>query len=303
MLRFFVRKAVGKTKRLKSRVKNAHKAKRVDALARRMQSVVSADLVDGINTFKKRISREALMDAWERGDYDGLGKHIPWDELHGDLKKFSSGMGKALWAASLAGIQHLPPPAKEMRWDMGNPKMRGFVDKRVGNLVEGITSDAKANLRTMVSRAFTERLTPKQVADEIKGSIGLHDRYTNALRNYKEGLIQQGKEPDVVDRMAGKYEERLLDARALTVARTEIRQATNYGQRAVWKEAADQGFIDKNKARRIYVVDGAPCEICEPMDGQETTLDEPFHTADGEPVEPGEVHPNCECIEILELGD
>lgn len=307
MLRFFVRKAVTKTKRLKSKVKGAHRAKRVDALARRMQSAVSIDLVSGINTFKKRISREALMDAWERGDYEGLGKHIPWEDLHKDLNKFGSGMGKALWAASIAGLEHLPAPAKEMRWDMGNPKMRGFVDKRVGNLVQGITNDSKAHLREVVARSFTHRMAPKEVADEIKNSIGLGDRYKNALRNFEREQLRKFPQPSLMSwrvKQVEAYSDRLLDARALTIARTEIRQATNYGQRAVWQEAASQGFIDKNIAKRIWVVDGAPCEICEPMDEAETTLDEPY-TTDGngnpvEPMEPGDVHPNCECIEILE---
>ena len=81
MLHFFVRKAVDKPKRLKSKVKNAHKAKQVDSLARRSARALSVAFADGIKKFKKRIDWDAIEDAWEAGQHDQLDKHIPWEKL------------------------------------------------------------------------------------------------------------------------------------------------------------------------------------------------------------------------------
>lgn len=301
MLHFFVTKAVTRPPKPKTKVKNAWKAKRVDALALKMRSVVSLDLLNGIQTFKKRISPEALMEAWKNGQYEHLDGFIPWDDLHKDLNPAAKRIRRGLFDASGIAISQLPAPvSRHLRWDAENPRLRNFVDKRIGNLIVGIQHDTRVLVRNLITRSFREALTPRDVAQELIGSIGLHPRYETALRNYKRFVIYESgeKNPDNQQKLINRYETKLLKSRAMTIGRTEVRQATNVGQRLVWTEAANQGLINKATAKRVWVVDGDPCPECEPLDGTETTLDEPYPGG----YEPGEVHPNCECIEILELG-
>lgn len=304
MLRFVAFQPVVKAEKLKSKVKNAWKAKRVDALARRMKTAVGADLTSGLKAFKKSISKKDLMEAWAAGQYAHLDKHIPWENLPKHFGRAGKQLKAAMYEASLHGQAHLPAPAKNMRWSIENPHIRSFVDTRVGKLIQDISNEGRAHVKEVIARSFQVAMTPKQVADEIVGSIGLHKRYRQALRNYARKMQEiYGRTDDyrpMMERING-YEDRLLSSRALTIARTEIRQASNHGQRTMWREAARQGYIQKEKAKRIWVVDGAPCEDCEPMDGEEAGLDEPFISETEGEVEPGEMHPNCECIEILEI--
>lgn len=301
MIHFFIQKSVRKKKRLKSKVNNLSKAKKVDALSRRMEGAVQIDLLSGISTFKKRIPRKALSDAWESGQWDQLDTKIPWDKLNDDLEPYGDALKKAMFAASTIGIESLPPMADKLRWDTSNPRIRHYVDHKAGQFVQGIKDDTRSQIKELVARSFTKPTTPRKIADELVGTIGLNARYKKALSNYKTGLEAQGKSEKVVTDLANKYEAKLLRSRATAIARSETRQATNKGQREVWREAAAQGYVDKNKARRVWVVDGAPCPICEPMDGQETTIDGTYVSDTEGEVEPGEVHTNCECIEILEV--
>lgn len=297
MLHFHVTKAVTRPPKPKTRVKGASRARRTEALARRMSRAVAADLENGLATFKRRVRAEDLRACWEAGQYEQVDRYIPWDKLDDDLSPTARKLDRTLFEGGKEGFRQLPPPAAHMRWDMGNPRIRQYVARRTGELVQGIKDDVREHVRDLVARSFTEALTPGDVAREIKGSIGLHKRYRLAVRNYRKRLVEEGKPKGQVEKLSLRYEQRLLKSRAMTVARTESHRAANQGQRSVWREAAAQGYIDRSTARRVWVVDGNPCDICEPLDGTETTLDEPYPGG----YEPGEVHPQCMCIEILEI--
>jgi hypothetical protein len=320
----FISKAVKKTKRLKSKVKGAHRINGVSSLSMQKTEALSAALVTALNKFKRRISIEDITRAWNSGDPATIDKQIPWDKLHEDLVPFYNILNSSMIKASYMALHELPekvqkarinfsqadmfkllhlpkPKNNDLRWDKANPKIRNYVANKTGGLIQSITHEVRAVVRRMVTRSFTHATVPRIAAKKIVGSIGLHERYQNAVNNYREQLEGTGKSDMFIDEQVSKYENRLLKSRSKTVAKTEMRQATNHGQRSIWREAASQGYIDKTKSKRVWVVAGAPCEICEPMDGQETTLDDSYTTADGDSVEPGDVHPNCECSEILEM--
>lgn len=298
MLRFHIGKADTRPPKPKSRVRGAARAKRVDALARRMQRVVALDLYNGLITFRKKIKPSQVQAAWQAGSYEALDEYIPWREIDQVLITPKSRLRSVLLGASSLAIEALPPPVRSgLRWDLENPAIRQFVDRRLGERVRGITDETREHIREAAARSFRYAETPRDVAQEIVDSIGLHKQYRDALRNYRFGLIQAGKPADTVEKLSDRYRDQLLKARSMNIARSETRRAANHGQRSVWREAGRQGLIDPKKARRVWVVDGNPCEICEPLDGAETTLEEPFPGG----LEPGDAHTNCECVEILEV--
>lgn len=295
---FFIGKADTKPPKPKTKVKGAYKAKRLDALARRMQRSVALDLAKGIQTFKKRVKRSAIQSAWESGSYESVDQYIPWRSLEGDLAPAKRRLQSSLLGAADLSIKLLPAPMDSLRWDLENPAIREYVDKKVGNLVREITDETRGHIREAAARSFRVASTPREVASEIVSSIGLHKRYRDALRNYKTWVLYESGQKNIRNQqlMIERYEDRLLKARAMTIARTETRRATNHGQRSVWREAGRQGLIPKS-SKRIWVIDGDPCEICEPLDGEEADLDGSYPGG----LEPGDAHPNCQCIEVLEL--
>jgi hypothetical protein len=296
---FIVTKADARPPRPRTKVKGASKAGRLNALARRMRSAVAADILGGLHTFKRSVDPQELMDAWKGGNYETVDRVIPWRNLDTSMSKAKGRLLTTLSSAAALGVHTLPPPSHpRLRWDMKNPDLRDYVDKRVASFVRDVTHETREHIRNVVARSFRVASTPRDVAREIVGSIGLHERYANALNNRRVGLIGEGKPAREVDRLTDRYEQDLLKARSMAVARTETRRATNHGQRSIWREAGRQGLIDPKSATRIWVInEETACEDCEPMDGAETTLEEPYEGG----LEPGEVHPNCECVEIIEF--
>lgn len=290
----------------KTKVKVSIHYKRMDALTRRMGNAVSVDLNKGLTTFKKKISPEELMKAWSSGSYTAVLRHIPWYKLPDDLKDYSQLMDRTYTDSTDMALEALPPPInKNLRYDINNPRLRQYMQSHTGKLIEKVTNDMRLTVLDAVQNTFTKGWTPRTVAEHIKGSIGLDQRRATALANYRTTLESKNQfSQDKIDSMVARYSDDLLKQRAMTIGRTETRNATNDSQLSVWREGAQQGFIDKQKAKKVWVVDGNPCEICEPMDGVAVGIDDVWILDSGDAVDiPSEAHPNCYCGMELDFGD
>jgi len=78
--------------------------------------------------------------------------------------------------------------------------------------------------------------------------------------------------------------------RVRTIARTESMTAVNQGQRALWDQAVNDGYLDGDE-NQVWIVtpDDKLCDICDPLDGATAPLGKDFDE-DGPPA-----HPNCRC--------
>lgn len=294
--------------KLRSRVKVGNTYHKISSLAKMATPKAAVNLVDGIKLFKRKIKLTDLVESIEAGDPGKIIRSIPFESLPDDFKGFKSDITQTFGNAVMLTIPSLPAPKdNRMRFDANNPRIDRYINTRTGNLIQDITDETHDLVRTAVTRTFTQGKTPRDVAMEIKDSIGLHDRYAKALANYNANLREQKVNPDRAALLSEKYEDRLLYSRAMTIARTETRMATNNGQLAVWNQAANSGLIRKVTARKVWVTDGDPCPICEPMDGESVPIDGVWMLDDGTICEvPTDSHPNCYCgmeLEFDESGD
>lgn len=277
--------------------------KRITEMADRKAGQVHANLYHGIQTFKKRVSDEQLEHAWATGDWSRAMKVIPWDDLPGDIGPALEAVGQSTFAAGLVSMEALPANVnKHLRWDAKNPILRKYITDRTASLVVGIQGETQKIIQNAVARSFNNALTPREVAKQIKGSIGLFPKQEIALMNYQMKLQADGVTGTKLHTMVGKYEDHLLNYRAKMIARTEMRGATNQGQLSVWREASNQDLIDKRTARRVWIAEGPdPCDDCLEMDGEEVGIDDFWTMPDGTQVEtpPWNVHPSCYCAASL----
>jgi hypothetical protein len=278
---------------------------RLSELSKQMSRGVQLNLVKGIKTFKKRISSDALFEAWKTGSYGHLMKTIPFDKLPEDLESYRNGIGTTAVRAGNYVIENLPAPVKlDLRYDLKNPSIQRYLDNRTGSLVHDISMDTQRVIQQAVASSWEMAVTPDKVASQIKGSIGLLPRHATAVDNYRDELTAQGASPLRIEELVGKYQDRLLDYRANMIARTETRFATNQGQLDIWKAAANQDLIDRHTAKKVWYTDGNPCEICDPMDGVAVPLDGFWTLNTGDVVEiPTESHPHCFCGMELDFGN
>lgn len=280
---------------------------RLEALSHKMGNAVSVDLSKGIKTFKKRIDVNKVYDAWISRDYSQIERVIPWHKLDDDIDPAFQRVGAGLATSGLISLESLPANIdKKLRWDTTNPRIRHLIHSRKKENFTNLSRDSVQNINSWVHRSFDKALSPRNVADQIKDSIGLLPRHQVAVDNYRIGLVAGGTPPPAASQLASAYADRLLDSRAMMIARTETRIATNQGQLSVWQQAADEDLIDRDTARKVWIVDGNPCELCEPMDGVSVLLDESWTLSDGSVTDcpPLDVHPNCYCGMELDIdGD
>lgn len=278
---------------------------RQEAVVLRMSNAMSVNLVTGVESFKRDVSEEDLATAWASRDYSKVRELVPWTKLEGHLAPAAESLGHTAVKGAAHQLETLPANAnKRLRLDLTNPDIHHYVRKRTGALITTLERGVQDSVQNAVAKSFTNALTPRQVAAQIKGSIGLLPTHEIAVANYRAGLLQSGMRPEAVEKLARAYENRLLDYRARNIARTETRRAFQEGQLSVWHEGRRQNLFKGGS--KVWLVDGNPCEICEPMDGEAVGLEDSFEVEypNGEVLEvqyPSESHPSCECSMNLEF--
>lgn len=197
-------------------------------------------------------------------------------------------------------------------FDATNPAAAEWARKRSAQLIVGITNQTRSAIRKVMHRAFIEHIPPRQAAKLIVPLIGLTEDQADRILDLRgEILASPGKKiwlgrkgirvpddptDDFVSRKLADYADRLLDTRAMTIARTETIAASNEGQREMWEQAVEEGDLPENALREwIVTPDDRLCPICEPMDGVTTGIGEPFELEDGTKVQGPPAHPNCRC--------
>ena len=186
-----------------------------------------------------------------------------------------------------------------MRFDLVNPRAVEWVQAHGAELVTEVGNSTRSGIRTLIEAGFKEGMPPRTIARELREVIGLHSRQVAAVSNFKLRLAAQGVDGDALDRRVAKYAQAQLRLRATTIARTEVLRASNEGQQGLWETAASEGLLNKADTRRVWITtndDRLDVELCEPMDGEEVGLDEPWTLPDGRRVMvPTESHPQCRC--------
>jgi hypothetical protein len=286
---------------------------------RRNSKLFAIDLVGAVERFKKLVPTEGIQGLIIRSDFQKIMSLIPWESLATLLEPCFERLDDSVNQNGKVVTSHLemqipnrvakaalPPPKNPLlRYDTKNPRISNFIRRRSGELITTFESGIHRVVANMVTESMQHALDPKKSAEMIVGSIGLNDRQAAALKRYTDSLNEQDITPARASILSAQYEDRLLDSRAMTIARTEIAFSNNYGQLYVWQDAANEDLIDRHTARKVWQVDGEPCPICIEMDQKSVLLYGSWTLPNGDVVEvPNEAHPNCECIMWLDIdGD
>lgn len=296
------RQPVAKARRPKWKVTRT-KA-RLMSLQHAMKSSVKVSFIDGIDKFKSRVNPEDVYQAWLSGHYDRIRQAVPFATMGDDMSSLDDAVSGGYIGFGNLGIKTLPAPVvNSLRYDVQNPRIDRFISVRTAELVTRIEKDTERVIQDAVRRSFTQALDPRRVADRIVGSIGLVPRDASAVQNMEAMLVQEGLSPERVSELTSAYEDRLLNSRALSIARTETAFAQNYGQLYVWQDAQSQGLLSRD-SRKVWNTSDDPCaEVCAPMDGVDVGMAEAWTLSNGDIVDvPNEAHPNCECYMTIDLG-
>lgn len=215
------------------------------------------------------------------------------------------GRSFALGVALGAEVAELDPKLT-YGFDLKNPASIQWAREHAAELVTEVMDSTRSGLRALVTASQTEGISPFDLAQEIREVVGLHSRQITAVANFRDRLLGRDVSPAEVRRRVAAYADAQLEWRAMNIARTETLTASAEGQEQLWQRAAEAGHLDPTDTARVWVVtkdDRLDEEVCEPLDGVEAALGEPFVHPDTEDEYPRPpAHPQCRCAVVLRFG-
>lgn len=177
-----------------------------------------------------------------------------------------------------------------------NPRAVSHLRRESSTLITNIDEQSREAVRVVLSRGAQGGLQPEQLVSRVRRVVGLTPRDALAAENLRRGLLNSGANPSRVERTVNAYKRRLLDARALTIARTETTDAIESARQAVWEQAVAAGLVARNAIWRVWVThdDERVCPVCAPLDGARSRLGGTFTKGGQSQLRPP-AHPNCRC--------
>lgn len=164
------------------------------------------------------------------------------------------------------------------------------------------------NERSKLSGVEVMPIDPKtgRPKDGIEARRLRDQRYDGQLKRAMEK--RQPIPPEKIDKMVDRYQERMIQNRARTIARSESLRATNVGVHEAWRQAIEERKVDGSLVRKRWVLakDERTCRICngiykaQPKRG--IPLEALFANPNGiAPLKGPIAHPNCRCTTFVQL--
>lgn len=270
-------------------------------------------LPDDFRTALEQVDSEKALDA------------LPWQSLDLFLlARIRQVFRQVLDRSIKAQVESIPKvrkaaPKVAFRFDLTNPRAQKWIDQHAAELVVEITEETKLAIREQIRQMFAQGIPAREMVPRIRALIGLTRRDAGAVARFRARLeldnlkrLAEQRKPLPQERIDGPveaYANRLLRQRAERIARTESIRASAEGQQELWRQAAEQGFLDKERTRRAWLVTLDEklyqCPICAPMraDDKLVNLEQPFGLPNGETVMAPPAHPQCRCATGLVFPD
>lgn len=147
------------------------------------------------------------------------------------------------------------------------------------NLAQTIKDNTLEALRQRLYATYVPNVNYTNLARQLRNTIGLTAKQELAVRNYENNLRNLNRDalrrelrdkrfdPSIlrsikndspltdeqINNMVNRYRERMVNHRALTLARTEAFRAVSLGQHTAGIQALQLGAVNGNKVRRFWV--------------------------------------------------
>lgn len=225
--------------------------------------------------------------------------------LRQELASVSAETANQVLSSARISMENLPKRiSANISFDNKDPRAIEWANQRAGAMIQQIEAEALQTVRNAISNVLSTGGGVPRAAKQIERVIGLHPRWQQAVNNfYNKEVARFGRtmSPDsaviAAQETALAYQNQLIRARALNIARTEILAAQNIGQLLSWYQAADAGFVDLARAEKEWVAGPSGwknidvCPICEDLEGQRVPVLSVFTNGEISPP----AHPNCRC--------
>lgn len=192
------------------------------------------------------VSEAALISALKAGDADAVVRAMEQDRYAAVLSRVADPLRSVGARAAAIALEELPKVTGYMPRVAVEIRATAAASRRAGDLVTNATRETQLAVRELAEQALLEGRDVHQAARSIKRIIGLNRQQAGALEQFAAEAVDSPayRSPAGVAQAIERERNRLLNKRADTIARTELWQAGQDGQREVWREAAESGVLD-----------------------------------------------------------
>jgi hypothetical protein len=299
---------------------------------RRLLALVEKHLgtswLDIADWLKTQNSLDAIESRLLVGDYQGV-----IQEVESAARMFATQTHSAFIQGGQQGAEWLDSqlPDKLVRFDVKNDYAIRAAERNELELVRGLTQEVRETVHSIIIDGTRTSANPREMARDIRSSIGLTPTQDKAVRSYRQALEQQdwsnalsrelssgqgdrtvrrlqrdggSLSPKQVDSLVDRYRENALTWRAETIARTESSRNVHAGLEESFRQAVERGDVDAEQLVKEWIHAGRgksrPDHIA--MSGTTVKFGEEFEFPDGTrmkyPGDPrgGPEHvANCRC--------
>src|SRR5512139_2400431 len=241
-------------------------------LVRRAEPKVRRAFLEAVQRSKATIPAQRMAEKVAAGDLDGALNLVPWEKLQtgqlrnqiaSELRTVYEGAGAiaaSRWAVQ--GFAFTVIDERSLKW----------LQEYAANRVVELLPDQKDAMRVALTEAYRSGAGAGRIARQIRNEVPgtfLHGAWREAVARFEDELVLQGYGPQRVASEVARYQQQLVNARSLSIARTEVTNAASAGQTEAWQQAIDEGIIDQDKVRVRWLpaADGGngtgPCPLCE----------------------------------------
>lgn len=201
------------------------------------------------------------------------------------------------------GVEHadgvLRNERKQLSTDPSEPyrAAAAWAQEHAGRLITHITERQREAVRDLIAEAFSDGITPDEVARLLRLTIGLRPDQNRAAIAFRRRLVDEGVPRAQVRERTLRYRGALQRQRTRMIARTELITAANAGQMALWREGIRTGQLPRVPYKRwIVTEDERLCPTCEALGEMDPIpLEQEFLPG----VLAPSAHPNCRCAVAL----
>jgi len=280
----------------------------VEALVERTITTFWRDLRAAFGAAAAGLSLRALATAIGQRNASAAAELVRTETIANALARLQAQLGpvrEAGWQAVADGLPRAMQSDPLLRVTLGakalqEPSVLEAIRRLDTLRLQGVTNETDAAIRAIIERGIRDAVNPNVLAKEIRAQIGLTRQGALAVARYRAKLVADGRKPDQIERMVGRYAAKRIAQRAQTIAVTEVSRAQNEGRQLQWDRMIRDGLLNPGEWEKEWVTaaDERVCPICGPAHGQRQPVPGLFDLTTGALPHPP-AHPNCRCIARL----
>ncbi len=275
-------------------------------LALQLSPQMQKEIIAAFKAMRNQIDYRALMAAFDAGNINAAMQILTDADLPAGLEHARQTMREAIVVVGEAAAKELGDfLGTQLVFDLTNPEAVAFLENVGAEMVTNVSDETIAALRELLTQAYRDGMTSKEVAKLIEEHVGLTERDIKQRRRLISEMRDAGLSEAQIETQINKWTKAKIKYRAQVIADNELVDAGNRGQRQLWDQAMSDGLIDKKTMRQwIVTLDDALCVVCSPMAEPQpgvsiVQMDQPYQTPAGPVFIPTEIHVRCRCTERI----